>query len=100
MAECGVNLVAFVPPQLLDACEKHGVKAIVFDPRVTPAWDKPFSSTAANAVLPELIEKYDKHPAVFGYHLKDEPDGGQFAELAKSTELVRKLAPGSGPTSI
>ena len=43
MAECGINLIAFVPPKLLDACEKHGVKAIVFDPRVTPAWDKPFS---------------------------------------------------------
>jgi hypothetical protein len=97
MAECGVNLIAFVPPPLLDACERHGVKAIVFDPRVTPAWDKPFSSAAANAVLPELIEKYNKHPAVFGYHLKDEPDGGQFPELAKSTELVRKLAPGKWP---
>ena len=52
MAECGINLIAFVPPKLLDACEKHGVKAIVFDPRVTPAWDKPFSSNAANDVLP------------------------------------------------
>ena len=30
--------------------EKHGVKAIVFDPRVTPAWDKPFSSKMANDV--------------------------------------------------
>lgn len=97
MAECGVNLIAFVPPPLLDACEKHGVKAIVFDPRVTPAWDKPFTSAAANAVLPELIERYDKHPAVFGYHLKDEPDGVQFPELAKSTELVRRLAPGKWP---
>lgn len=97
MAECGINLIAFVPPRLLDACEKHGVKAIVFDPRATPAWDKPFSSKMANDVLPEIIEKYNKHPAVFGYHLKDEPDGGQFAELAKSTELVRKLAPGKWP---
>ena len=97
MAECGVNLIAFVPPNLLDACEKHGVKAIVFDPRATPAWDKPFSSSSANAVLPEIIEKYNGHPAVFGYHLKDEPDGGQFAELAKSSELVRKLAPGKWP---
>ena len=23
MAECGVNLIAFVPPNLLDACEKR-----------------------------------------------------------------------------
>jgi hypothetical protein len=97
MADCGINLIAFVPPKLLDACEQHGVKAIVFDPRVTPAWDKPFASKTANDVLPEIIEKYNKHPAVYGYHLKDEPDGGQFAELAKSAELVRKLAPGKWP---
>jgi hypothetical protein len=97
MAECGVNLIAFVPPNLLDACQKYGVKAIVFDPRVSPAWDKPFSSKAANDVLPELIAKYNNHPAVYGYHLKDEPDGGQFAELAKSAELIRKLAPGKWP---
>ena len=97
MADCGVNMIAFVPPNLLDACQTHGVKAIVFDPRVTPAWDKPFSSKAANEVLPELVARYNDHPAVYGYHLKDEPDGGQFAELAKSAELLRKLAPGKWP---
>jgi hypothetical protein len=97
MADSGVNVIAFVPPHLLDACRTHGVKAIVFDPRVTPAWDKPFSSKAANDVLPELVARYNDHPAVYGYHLKDEPDGGQFAELAKSAELLRKLAPGKWP---
>ena len=34
---------------------------------------------------------------MYGYHLKDEPDGGQFQELGKSAELVRKLAPGKWP---
>src|SRR5688572_231775 len=97
MAECGVNLIAFVPPKWLDACQENGVKAIVYDPRVTPAWDKPFNSKTANEVLPEIIKAHNEHPAVFGYHLKDEPDGGQFAEIAKSAELVRKLAPGKWP---
>ena len=79
MAECGVNLIAFVPPKWLDACHENGVKAIVYDPRVTPAWDKPFNSKTANEVLPEIIKAHNDHPALFGYHLKDEPDGGQFA---------------------
>src|SRR5688572_28690870 len=84
MAECCINLIAFVPPKWLDACHENGVKAIVYDPRVTPAWDKPFNAKVANDVLPEIIKAYNDHPAVFGYHLKDEPDGGQFPEIAKS----------------
>ena len=97
MAECGINLVAFVPPESLDTCERLKMKAIVFHGDVTPRWDRPFKSDAAEKVLPDLIRKVNNHPAVFGYHLKDEPDGGQFAELSKSVALVRKLAPGKWP---
>ena len=97
MADCGITVIAFVPAKLLDACKENGVKAIVYDERVAPAWDKPFDSKSANDVLPEIIRDLNDHPAVYGYHLKDEPDGGQFPELAKSAELVRKLAPGKWP---
>lgn len=97
MADCGINLIAFVPPKLLDACAANGVKAIVFDERVTPAWDKPFQSAPANEELAKLIPEVNSHPAVYGYHLKDEPGAEQFAELAKSAALVRKLAPGKWP---
>ena len=98
MAECEVNMIAFVPVRLLDACQKHGVKAIVYHPSITPArWDQPFDSVRANKTLPALIKQVNSHPAVYGYHLKDEPGGDQFAELAKSAALVRELAPGKWP---
>lgn len=94
MAECGINLIAFTPPELLDACEKHGVKAILFDERITPRWDLPYDAEKGNKVLREIIELYNDHPAVYGYHLKDEPDGNQLPELGKSSRLVNELAPG------
>ena len=97
MAECGINVIAFVPTNMLYACDKYHVKAIVFDPLVTPNWDKPFNSKPANEELPKLIKAVNNDPAVWGYHLKDEPDGNQFVELGKSAELVRKLAPGKWP---
>ncbi|MFO0791409.1 MAG: hypothetical protein U0805_18260 [Pirellulales bacterium] len=98
MAECGINLVAFVPPKALDTCQKLGIQAIVFDPEITPArWDQPFQADRAAKVLPALIKKVNNHPAVYGYHLKDEPDPTQFAELAKSVAMVRELAPGKWP---
>jgi hypothetical protein len=98
MSECGINMVAFVPRKALDTCQRFGLKAIVFDPEITPArWDQPFKADRAAKVLPDLIKKVNNHPAVYGYHLKDEPDPGQFAELAKSVAMVRKLAPGKWP---
>jgi hypothetical protein len=98
MAECGINMVAFVPPKALDTCDRLGLKAIVFDPEITPArWDQPFQSARAAKVLPDLIKKVNDHPSVYGYHLKDEPDPSQYPELAKSVALVRELAPGKWP---
>jgi hypothetical protein len=94
MAECGINLIAFTPPALLDACENNGVKAILFDERITPRWDLPYNSEKGNESLKEIIELYNNHPAVYGYHLKDEPDGNQLIELGKSSRLVNELAPG------
>ena len=97
MAECGINSIAFVPPHLLDACAKNGIKAIVYDERLTPNWDKPFNAEKADAALPDIIRQYNDHPAVYGYHLKDEPDDGQFPALGKSAAIVNKLAPGKWP---
>ncbi|RIK87890.1 MAG: hypothetical protein DCC67_01315 [Planctomycetota bacterium] len=97
MADCGVNLVAFAPPSALDACAKAGVKAIVYQPGVTPDWDQPFKFEPAADVLRGLIARVNDHPAVYGYHIKDEPDPSQFAELAKAVALVNELAPGKWP---
>lgn len=98
MAECGINAVAFVPEKALDICAGLGLKAIVYHPELTPArWDQPFRSEGPIKVLHELIARVNDHPAVMGYHLKDEPDAGQFAELGKAVAEVRRLAPGKWP---
>jgi hypothetical protein len=98
MADCGINMVAFVPPEALDICERLGIKAIVHeDAVVPPRWDQPFDGEKAVRALPDLIRRVNNHPAVFGYHLKDEPDPGQFTELAKAVAVVKEMAPGKWP---
>ena len=97
MKECGVNLIAFAPASLLDLAEKYNVKCILYDAGVLHAFDAPFDSEIANTKLKELIKKHNNHPAVYGYHLKDEPGVADFPELGKSVELVKKLAPGKWP---
>ncbi len=94
MADCGINLIAFTPAKLLEACNKHKVKAILFNDKITPRWDVSFKADSANKAIRETIKKYNNHPAVYGYHLKDEPDGNQLYELGKSARLVNELAPG------
>lgn len=97
MHEAGVNMIAFVPTELLDACERLDMKAIIFDEGITGAFDAPYDSKVANPILTRFIKQYNGHPAVYGYHLKDEPGPDQFPELAKSVALVNELAPGKWP---
>ena len=89
MSDCGINMVAFVPPKMLDSCSKHGIRAIVYDGNFNAYQDLP--------ALSKLIKKVNDHPAVFGYHLKDEPNADEYPALAKAVELVKKEAPGKWP---
>ena len=34
-------------------------------------------------------KKYNRHPAVFGYHLKDEPIGNQLSDLEKTAKVSK-----------
>ena len=98
MSECGINMAAFVPANMLDACEKFGVKAIVFDESVCGAnWQKPFDASRAQEGLRKLIGQVNDHPAVAGYHLKDEPGPSEFPALGQATAVVREIAPGKWP---
>src|SRR4051812_41153419 len=43
MADCGINMVAFVPVKALDICQRVGIRAIVFDPEIgQKKWTDPF----------------------------------------------------------
>ena len=98
MAECGINSVAFVPEKMLDACQKHGIKAILYDPTLAgERWDAAFDADRAVAALPELLKRVNHHPAVWGYHLKDEPSADMYPALGRVAEEMRRLAPGKWP---
>jgi len=98
MRDCGINAVAFVPPAMLDACRKYGLKAIVFDERVAGNhWDQPFNADRACRNLPDVIKEVGRHPAVYGYYLRDEPNAAEFPALAQAAQMVKKLAPDKWP---
>jgi hypothetical protein len=98
MRDAGITSVAFVPIKALDLCHEATLQAIVYDERLSGArYHGPFDGDAVVRNLPEILKEVGDHPAVLGYHLRDEPSPEQFADLAKGVAAVRELAPGKWP---
>src|SRR4051812_39482233 len=95
--DCGFNVAGFAAPAYLDACQAAGLKAIVNDPRVGGYDWRNVDEAVARKNVTSLIAEVGKHPAVFGYYLRDEPPKGMFAGLGKVASLVKELAPGKWP---
>jgi hypothetical protein len=97
MRDCGFTIAGFAAPQTLDACRSAGLRAIVKDQRATSLDWKQFDEVTAWTNLASLITEVGKHPAVFGYFLRDEPSANMFYGLGRASALVRDLAPGKWP---
>ena len=97
MRECGLTVAGFVSPKELDLCHAAGLQAIVSDPRVSNYDWRNVDETAARKNMASLVAEVGKHPAVYGFYLRDEPGAEFFPGLAKVSALVRELAPGKWP---
>ena len=93
MKDCGLTVAGFVAPKTLDACQAAGLKAIVSDKRVSGYDWTAVKPEVARSNVTSLIAEVGKHPAVYGYYLRDEPPAGFFPGLARVAEVIRELAP-------
>ena len=98
MHDAGISSVAFVRAKMLDACQKFSLKCIVFDERLSGnLWSKPFDGERFAKNFAVVAREVGSHPALYGYHVKDEPPESDFPELAKAVDAVKRLAPGKWP---
>ena len=97
MRECGLTVAGFVSPKELDLCHAAGLRAIVSDPRVSGYDWKNVDEATARKKVASLVAEVGKHPAVYGFYLRDEPGADLFPGLARVSALVRELAPGKWP---
>lgn len=77
----------------LDACEKYGIRVIMDDERAfwAGAADNP---EGYRAQFMEAYEDFGKHPAVFSFHVGDEPYNDQaFADSAAAHRIELEAAP-------
>jgi hypothetical protein len=93
MRDCGLTIAGFAPPSALEAIHAAGLKAIVSDSRASGYDWANLDESAARTKIAALVAETGKHPAVFGYYLRDEPPASFFPGLGKVSALIRELAP-------
>ncbi len=69
----------------LDLARAAGVSLMVYDERVTKLVEDPALPLDS---LDAVVADYHGHPALYGYHVIDEPNAAKFGRLA---EIVRRL---------
>ncbi len=64
----------------INVVHKHGMKCMVFDNRIFSALAKPGAETDVG--IEAAVKDFAKHPAFFGFFLRDEPNARDFLALA------------------
>ncbi len=75
---------------VLDAAHERGMKVMVSDGDIFRAIANP---EQRREYLASAVVKYGKHPALFGYHIVDEPNASAFDMLAEIREMLAELDP-------
>jgi hypothetical protein len=90
MVEGGFNLVWCGSEEELDVAQRHGLRGQLTNGLFTPgSLDDP----DRRAQLDALIARVSKHPALYSYHLIDEPGASQFPALGRLVAHLRDLDP-------
>lgn len=79
--------------RLLDECEKAGMRAIVCDARTRYHKLKEVGEESFRKGVAEAVSDFGSHPAVFGFHVGDEPDKHTWEYAVNAFIIVREAAP-------
>lgn len=90
MVEGGFNLVWCGSETELDVAHRHGLRGLLTDGLLRPA---SLDDLNRREQLDALIARVSKHPALYSYHLIDEPNASQFPSLGKLVAYLRERDP-------
>jgi hypothetical protein len=98
MKDCGLTLVGPAAAESLDICQKAGIKMLLSAPQATDYgnWQGVDEATAKKNAA-DLVAKFGKHPALWGYYLTDEPHTALFPGIAKVENAFRAADPNHVP---
>ena len=93
LVEGGWNMV-WCNEQELDVAQRHGLRGLLTDPLLTnTAYEEGPEDPKRREALDALIARVKNHPALYAYHLLDEPGASRFAHLGKLVAFIRERDP-------
>ena len=90
MVEGGFNLVWCRSEKELDVASGHGLRGLLTSGLLRP---ESLDDSKSREQLDALISRVSKHPALYAYHLIDEPGASQFPSLGKLVAYLRERDP-------
>ncbi len=91
---CGFNLAGFVHPENLDLVASAGLKCFVASPLIKIRGNEKVSDEEIAQAVAALTKQTSHHPAVFGYHLIDEPAAALVPAVVRWTKAFQVADPG------
>jgi hypothetical protein len=91
--DCGFNIAGFVTTSSLDMVQAAGLKCFVTDPLIAVRGSEKFSDEEITSRVRTVVAAAGSHPAVFGYHLLDEPQASLFPLISKWVNAFHAAAP-------
>ncbi len=76
--------------RMLDACADRGIKLIIWDTR---ADYNRVDQVDYEQDVRAMLSDFAAHPAVYGFHLGDEPNGDQTEKALLASQIFHKLCP-------
>jgi hypothetical protein len=73
--------------KILDLCKQVGLKAMIMDGRMVHSIE---GSEDRRRALDAMMKDYKDHPALFGYHIVDEPGAAAFAGLGEVMAYLKE----------
>ena len=89
LIEGGWNL-AWCTADTLDVLQRHGLRGLLHDPLLRP---ESLDGGEKQAQLDALIERVRSHPALYAYHMRDEPNASVFPEWGRLVAYLREQDP-------
>ncbi len=78
----------------LDVAQRHGLRGLLNDPLIyNAAHNAVLDDPKQRELLDAFIDRVKKHPALYAYHLRDEPSAGHFAHIGKVVAYIRERDP-------